>query len=411
MAQPNATHAAIGDDAYVLIRHGHVESAEPFQDVLDLDGFKASNDAQSVRLENDVDLAVLAPQLPKLDTILVNFPSYADGRGFSIARQLRKIHGFKGLLIADGPLIPDQYSMALQCGFDAVRLDQKTFSIQAESDWFNAMDDFSGAYQRGYTLKNGPATSIFDARKTSRAAQQQVEQGALDPYFGYSATRAIEAALKDYDGKIALVSSLGVDSVVLLHMAAQVDKNLPVIFLDTGKHFRETLAYRDMIIDDLGLTNFQNVRPDPKALQKEDPNGDLHQSMPDSCCDLRKVRPLDSVITGYAARITGRKRYQTAERANMPILEKGGRQAKVNPLAYWTAKDVTAYIQKHDLPPHPMLALGFLSIGCQPCTTRVSEGEDPRAGRWRHHNKTECGIHYIDGKWVPIEDKKTFEVF
>jgi phosphoadenylyl-sulfate reductase (thioredoxin) len=396
---------------HVLIRHGHVESAAHLDDVMDLETFIAANDGDEVSLSNDVDLEKVGPQLPKLKTILVNFPSYADGRGFSIARQLRKTYGFTGAIIADGPLIPDQYAMALQCGFDAVRLDGKTFSIQTESDWFEAMDAFKGAYQRGYTVKTGPALSIFDARKTSKAAQEQSAQGALDPYFGYSAHRAIEAALDEYSGKIALVSSLGVDSVVLLHMVAQVDKNVPVIFLDTGKHFRETLAYRDMIIDDLGLTNFQNVRPDPAAVKAEDPNGDLNEHAPDSCCDLRKVRPLDSVISGYDARITGRKRYQTPDRANMPILEKIGRQAKINPLAYWHAKDVTAYIQKHDLPPHPMLALGFLSIGCQPCTTRVAEGEDPRAGRWRHHDKTECGIHYIDGKWVPIEEKKGFEVF
>lgn len=399
------------NDDHVLIRHGHVESAAHLQDVMDLETFIAANDGDEVSLQNDVDLAAFAPQLAKLKTILVNFPSYADGRGFSIARQLRKTYGFKGMIIADGPLIPDQYTMALQCGFDAVRLDGKTFSIQAESDWFNAMNAFAGTYQRGYAFKNGPSVSIFDARKTSAAAREQAKLGVNDPYFGFSAERAIETALNEYSGKIALVSSLGVDSVVLLHMIAQIDKDVPVIFLDTGKHFRETLAYRDMIISDLGLTNFQNVRPDPDAIKAEDPAGDLNESAPDSCCDLRKVRPLDSVISGYEARITGRKRYQTRERANMPILEQIGRQAKVNPLAYWTAKDVTGYIQKHDLPPHPLLALGFLSIGCQPCTTRVAENEDPRAGRWRHHDKTECGIHYIDGKWVPIEDKKGFEVF
>lgn len=396
---------------HVLIRHGHVHSAAHLVDIMDLETFIAANDGDEVSLQNDVDLLTLAPQLPKLKTILVNFPSYADGRGFSIARQLRQTYGFEGTLIADGPLIPDQYAMALQCGFDSVRLDGKTFAIQAESDWFHAMDAFAGVYQRGYTVKNGPATSIFDARKTSVAALKQAEQGAVDPYFGLSANKAIERALTEYNGKIALVSSLGVDSVVLLHMVAQIDKDVPIIFLDTGKHFRETLAYRDMIIDDLGLTNFQNVRPDPASVKAEDPSGDLNERAPDNCCDLRKVRPLDGVIKGYAARITGRKRYQTPERANMPILEEVGRQAKINPLAYWHAKDVTAYIQKHDLPPHPMLALGFLSIGCQPCTTRVAEGEDPRAGRWRHHDKTECGIHYIDGKWVPIEESKTFEVF
>ncbi|MGB0908135.1 MAG: phosphoadenylyl-sulfate reductase [Maricaulaceae bacterium] len=390
----------------VLIQHGHVEDASELADTPDLEGFLASNRGEAVRLSNDVDLDALKMHLPKLKTILVDFPAYADGRGFSIARQLRKVYGFKGKLIADGPLVPDQYNMARQCGFDGVRVDGKTFSRQSESDWFNAMDAFKSTYQRGYALKNGPATSVFDARKTALAAR-----GNDDPYFGYSAERALEQALSDYEGKIVLASSLGVDSVVLLHMVAQIDKNVPIIFLDTGKHFRETLTYRDMIVEDLGLTDFRNITPDFETVKSEDADGQLYSTDPDACCNLRKVRPLDSVISGFEARITGRKRYQTPQRKDMPMLEVGGRQAKVNPLAYWHAKDVTGYMRKHDLPPHPLLALGFLSVGCQPCTTRVADGEDARAGRWRNHEKTECGIHYIDGKWVPVPDKKTYEVF
>jgi len=115
---------------HVLIRNGHVESAAHLSDVMDLETFIAANEGDEVSLQNDVDLEKVAPQLPKLKTILVNFPSYADGRGFSIARQLRKTYGFKGSIVADGPLIPDQYTMALQCGFDAVRLDGKTFARQ-----------------------------------------------------------------------------------------------------------------------------------------------------------------------------------------------------------------------------------------------------------------------------------------
>lgn len=390
----------------VLIENGHAKNAGHLKDIPDLETFTAANAGDRVRLSNDADLSELALHLPKLKTILIDFPSFADGRGFSIARQLRKTYGFRGQIIADGPLIPDQYSMALQCGFDGVRVDGETYSRQAESHWFNAMDAFKSAYQRGYTLKNGPATSVFDARQTSVKAAS-----SNDPYFGYSAQKAIETALHDYEGKIVLASSLGVDSVVLLHMVAQIDKDVPIIFLDTGKHFRETLNYRDMIIDDLGLTDFRSVQPDLAAVAKEDPTGMLHATDPDACCNLRKVRPLDGVISGFEARITGRKRYQTRDRKDMPILELGGRQAKVNPLAYWSARDVTAYMRKHDLPPHPMLSLGFLSIGCQPCTTRVAAGEDPRAGRWRNNEKTECGIHYIDGKWVQVESKKTFEVF
>lgn len=389
-----------------LIKDGHAESGEPLDNIDTLEAFLASNSGEEVRLPNDVDLTQLELQLPNIKTILVDFPSYADGRGFSIARELRKKYGYTGLLIAEGPLIPDQYSYALQCGFDAVKVDEATYGRQSESHWFDALDEFGLTYQRGYAMKNGRAISIFDARRTSVLGKH-----SKDPYFGYSAERALREAIKTYKGKIVLASSLGVDSAVLLHMVSRIDKSLPVIFLDTGKHFRETLHYRDMLISDLGLTGFNNVRPEISEVKAEDPDGTLHQSDPDACCQLRKVRPLDGVIDGYEARITGRKRYQTRDRKDMPMLELGGRQAKINPLAYWSAKDVTAYMRKHDLPPHPMLALGFLSIGCQPCTTRVADGEDPRAGRWRNTDKTECGIHYIDGKWVPVPEKKTFEVF
>lgn len=389
-----------------LIQDGHARDATDYDKVPDLDTFLQSNTHVSVRLPNDVDLTVIAARLPVIETILIAFPAYADGRGFSIARELRQKYGYTGELIADGPLIPDQYVYALQCGFDAVKVDEGTYGRQTESDWFSALDAFGLTYQRGYAFKDGPEVSIFDARRTSVAAND-----SRDPYFGLSAKQALTRAIAEYQGQIALASSLGVDSAVMLHLVSQIDKDLPIIFLDTGKHFRETLHYRDMLISDLGLTNFQNITPDHKALRAEDPDGTLHQSAPDACCDLRKVRPLDGVIRGYAARITGRKRYQTPDRVDMPILEPDGPQAKVNPLAYWTAKDVTRYMRKHDLPPHPLLSLGYLSIGCQPCTTRVADGEDPRAGRWRNSEKTECGIHYVDGKWVSDDRPETYEVF
>lgn len=403
MAQDNASL-----DTYtsVLIKDGHVENEDIFSQVPDLEGFESRNSKDQVRLPNDIDLETLIPHFDSLETILVDFPAFTDGRGFSIARELRKKYGFTGQLIADGPLIPDQYVYALQCGFNGVRLDGKTFERQSESDWFNAMDAFQSTYQRGYAFPNGPAVSVFDARRTSISGQS-----SDDTYFGLSAEQALRRSIEEYGGKIVLASSLGVDSAVLLHMVAQIDKSVPVIFLDTGKHFRETLGYRDLLVSDLGLTDFRNIIPDRADLKKFDPQGTLNETDPDACCGIRKVAPLDGAISGFTARITGRKRYQTPDRKDMPILETGGRQVKVNPLAYWSAKDVTAYMRKHDLPPHPMLALGFLSIGCQPCTTRVADGEDPRAGRWRNHDKTECGIHYIDGKWVPILGTKTYEVF
>jgi len=292
---------------------------------------------EALHIANDTDLDALASALGRVETILIDFPAYTDGRGFSLARQLRTKYGYEGLLVADGPLIPDQYAFALQCGFNAVHIDDETLSRHTIEDWHAALDDFDLTYQRGYAVKAGPATSVFDARFTALD-----ERKAADPFFGHSAELTLRKAIKKYQGTV------------------------PVIFLDTGKHFRETLAYRDELVARFGLTDFRNITPDQTAIDAEDPDGKLYQSEPDNCCDLRK----------FGARITGRKRYQTPDRANMAILEEGGSQVKINPLAYWSAKDVTAYLRQHDLPPHPLLALGYLSIGCQPCTTRVAPGNE-----------------------------------
>ncbi|MBL4596233.1 MAG: phosphoadenylyl-sulfate reductase [Robiginitomaculum sp.] len=370
--------------------HDQASAEHPF-----LETFLASNDASSVRLSPEVDLHKLAPHLARLNTIEIEFSGFADGRGFSIARQLRSQFQYKGELIASGPLIPDQYSFALQCGFDAVKIDPLTFEQQSESEWRAALDDFQLSYQKGYGAVNGPAQNIFAARAAKRAI------ALPDKYKGLSAEAALERALQvDFKGEIALASSMGIDSAVLLHMISRIDKNTPILFLETGKHFSETLVYRDWLVKTLGLTNFQNVTLDVTELAQTDPDGALNQTDKDACCDLRKVRPLEAHIHKYKARITGRKRYQTPDRANIEILETDKGQTKLNPLAYWRAKDVTGYMHKHGLPPHPLLAFGFKSVGCEPCTTKVGEGEDPRAGRWRSSDKTECGIHFIDGKWV-----------
>lgn len=389
-----------------LIQDGRARDSARFNSpsyATDLDG---NETVDVLHLSNDADLAVLAPALGRVESILIDFPSYADGRGFSLARQLRKKYGYEGLLVAEGPLISDQYAFALQCGFDAVHIDDKTLSRHTIEDWHTALDDFDLTYQRGYASKVGPGSSVFDARLTALD-----ERKSTDLYFGQSAELSLKKAIKKYEGDIVLATSMGVDSAVILHMISKIDPSLPIIFLDTRKHFRETLAYRDDLVQRFGLTDFRNITPDQLAIEVEDPDGTLNQTEPDNCCNLRKIRPLDGVIEGFAARITGRKRYQTPDRANMPILDEISPQVRVNPLAYWSARDVTEYLRRHDIPPHPLLSLGYLSIGCQPCTTRVASGEDPRAGRWRNSEKTECGIHMVEGKWVSLEKKATFEAF
>ena len=196
-----------------------------------------------------------------------------------------------------------------------------------------------------------------------------------------------------FSGRIALVSSFGADSAVLLHMVAQIDRKTPVIFVDTDRLFPETLAYRDRLVELLGLTNVQSFKPDADAVAANDAEGYLWFNDPDRCCDMRKVAPLERALEGYDAWITGRKRFQSETRAALPLFEADGERVKLNPLAGWSASDVLAYIAKHALPHHTMTARGYPSIGCLPCTSPVTPGEDPRAGRWRGRGKTECGIH------------------
>jgi len=215
-----------------------------------------------------------------------------------------------------------------------------------------------------------------------------------DRFAKVKARSLLRLAIEDlFPGRIALVSSFGADSVVLLHMVAQVDPTTPVLFVDTGQHFEETLRYRDELVARLGLTNLINATPDPALTAAEDPEKFLFASDPDRCCDIRKVQPLARVLDGYDAWITGRKSFQTATRSRVPLFEAEGDRVKVNPLVGWSASDLLDYIRSADLPPHPLVAKGFPSIGCLPCTSRVAPGEDARAGRWRGRTKSECGIH------------------
>lgn len=198
-------------------------------------------------------------------------------------------------------------------------------------------------------------------------------------------------------GDLAVVSSFGAESAALLHLVASVDRSVPVLFLDTGRHFPETLAYRDALVARLGLTDFRNLQPDPEVLAARDANELRWSFDPDGCCEIRKVAPLAKGLAAFDATITGRKAFQAKTRNALPRFELdtsdvSGR-LKVNPLADWTRADLDAYFVAHDLPVHPLVAQGYPSIGCAPCTSKVKPGEDPRAGRWRGWDKTECGIH------------------
>ncbi|MFV2003073.1 MAG: phosphoadenylyl-sulfate reductase [Paracoccaceae bacterium] len=221
-------------------------------------------------------------------------------------------------------------------------------------------------------------------------------------YSHHSATAVLEHALSDPQvGSIAMVSSFGAESVALLHMLAVMDRSVPVLFLDTEMLFDETLAYQLEVAEKLGLSDVRLIRPDRAAVFARDPDGMLHRSDPDACCALRKTEPLQKALGGFDAWITGRKRFQGQNRQSLEFFEnEADRRIKINPLVHWSPTDVQDYMTNNRLARHPLVARGYPSIGCAPCTSRVAQGEDARAGRWRGQAKDECGIHFVDGKLV-----------
>lgn len=231
----------------------------------------------------------------------------------------------------------------------------------------------------------GPSDGLSDAELRARRLSMQ-----------FSASRAREilahAIKTEFPGRVALVSSFGAESAALLHLVAQIDAATPVIFLETGKHFAQTLSYRRKLARLFGLTNVRDATPDQQALAERDVEGELWKHDPDACCTLRKVAPLKEALGDFDAWITGRKQFHGAGRINLPAFEASGDHIKVNPLIRWTPDRIADYAREHSLPPHPLVEQGFPSIGCWPCTHPASD-HDVRAGRWRGAAKTECGIH------------------
>jgi len=195
--------------------------------------------------------------------------------------------------------------------------------------------------------------------------------------------------------RLALVSSFGTESAALLKVMADVDPAIPVIFLDTGWLFEETLAYRGALIAKLGLRDVRSVKPSEATLSREDPERELWFSDPDACCRIRKVEPLARALKPFSAWINGRKRFQGGLRATIAVVEDDGNRLKFNPFANVSREQIEAIYAAANLPPHPLAAKGYLSVGCMPCTSRTSPDEDARAGRWRGRPKTECGIHTV----------------
>lgn len=201
------------------------------------------------------------------------------------------------------------------------------------------------------------------------------------------------AMVREWPGELTYVSSFGAESAVMLALIADVRPDLPIVFLETGMHFPQTLDYRDRLIERLGLANVRNIGPETGEVAAQDPKGALHKTDADACCALRKVRPLEPALKGFNAWITGRKRFHGGARLSLPVFEHADGRFKVNPLASWTEADVDLFFHHRNLPRHPLVSQGYPSIGCWPCTRPAEDPSDIRSGRWAGLTKSECGLH------------------
>lgn len=242
--------------------------------------------------------------------------------------------------------------------------------------------------------KHGPLEAASAVEIDAHTAAV-LEAAALEAQYGELTPQEIVRVAVERFGvtQIAAVSSFGADSAVLLRMVAEVDPSLPVLFLDTGKHFGETMDYRDALVADFGLRDLRVVTPRDDLLAARDPDGTLHQRDTEACCDIRKVEPMARAVAPFRAWFTGRKRFQASTRKGLPVFEAVGERIRINPLARWGTSDLADYMRRHALRENPLVAYGYLSIGCFPCTQPVKPGEDARSGRWAGQAKTECGIH------------------
>lgn len=240
----------------------------------------------------------------------------------------------------------------------------------------------------------GEAARKIDRIDTAPAYTQGHADALNARFAGVGAAEMLAALFAEGTlGKVAVVSSFGTESAVLLHLVAEADRDIPVIFVDTMKMFPETLDYRETLTKALGIRNSQVIQPKLEVVAAKDETGLRWSYDPDGCCAIRKVEPLARAKHGLDAWISGRKAFQSVTRANLPRFEVEDGRLKINPLGDWIKDDLDAYFAEHDLPRHPLESQGYLSVGCAPCTSKVAPGEDPRAGRWRGWDKTECGIH------------------
>ncbi len=285
---------------------------------------------------NNKDVLELAPVIDRLALVALVFPKFRDGRAYTQARLLRERLGFTGELRATGNVLRDQFLLMVRCGFDALDVAKDSDAAAVEKE----LHTYSVFYQP--PRRRPPHAAARASRRTGfvsgqavTATRRSLQPGgaARGPAGGCGAAGNPLRCPGAFPRRIAAVSSFGTESAVLLHMLAQVDRATPVLFLDTGHLFTETLAYRDALIERLGLTDVRTYRPDERLRAAQDADNDLWASDTDACCPLRKVEPLSRALAPFSAWINGRKRYQAATRAQIPFVEQDDGRVKFNPLA------------------------------------------------------------------------------
>ncbi len=340
---------------------------------------------------NDRNVAELVPHLDQLALVALDFPSFRDGRAYSQARLLRERHGYRGELRAIGDVLSDQLAFMIRAGFDSFELrkdkDVAHFheAIGRYRDFYQPASDARDPIARLRLKVYRPQGEGIHVPRPGAAALEALLTNAAPHEIVGQAIRAVPR------GKLAVVSSFGIESAALLKIVSDVDRSLPVIFLDTGWLFQDTLDYRDALIAHLELSDVRTIRPAQAAIEESDPDYSLWARDSVACCNLRKVAPLAAALAPFDAWITGRKRYEGGHRALLPIVEADGPRLKFNPLARVSPKAVAAIFRT--LPRHPLAAAGYTSIGCVPCSSKAREQEGVRGGRWRETGRTECGIH------------------
>ncbi len=347
---------------------------------------------QFVEVDASTSLYEVLNLISSAPAIAIRFGGFADGRGFSLAASLRE-RGFSGELVATGDLIPDQAGLLRRAGFDRIHSE----THQAGHRW--ARSPFSQSYQPA-------ADAMVPAYRQRAMAVRRAKVRVLNTKYQAAAPDEIIAgALEAFTGRIAVLSSFGAEAAVGLSLLAKIDPAIPVLFVDTKRHFPQTLSYRDQLVAHLGLTNLKVLEPDPADETRLDSDQQLYARDGETCCDIRKVKPLARGLAGYDAMITGRKRYHGGSREELAPFEFDGERVTVNPFVAVTPAEFANLLRHLDAPSHPLVAQGFPSIGCWPCTAPSDGQTGARTGRWAGQSRNECGI--FDAERVNRAERNT----